>query len=585
MCGIFIYCGKAYAISDLFEFFNVIKYRGPDASEIKSVGQGVIFGFHRLSIMDPTPAGMQPMTKHNATVVTNGEIYNWKQLAKLHNIELKTQCDTEIILEMYRLFGIKGMLQLLDGYFALAIYDNTTNNLYIARDPYGVRSQYIGTTKVGELFVASELKAISELCSEITQFPPGQYMTIHDSKIISCDPYHVWNFAIELSDENIVKSSIRTLLVKAVNKRVHADQEICCLLSGGLDSSLVSALVQKIFVTQRRLKPRPKVEVKDEPPASVDKAMLDLMNKSKAWKERLLGNHFRESEAGDSASKANLELLKTFSIGMDGSTDLKHARIVADWIGSDHYEITIKPDDFLGCLGDIVKAIESYDVTSVRASAGNYLICSYIRMTTKCRVVFNGDGSDELFCSYKYTAFAPTDDDFYKENIKLMRNIHYFDVLRSDKSTAGNGLEARTPFMDKELIDYCMRINPKLKRATSNRMEKYILRKAFENTGILPDEILWRKKEAFSDGISSEENSWHDILTKHFEKLISDVEFAESAKTYSHNIPLTKEALYYRRVFEKEFPGHALAVPSKWMPPDEWFGMKLTDPSARILPK
>jgi len=584
MCGIFCYCGKLIPIADLFAHFDAIKYRGPEASEIRIMSTEIIFGFHRLAIMDTSIAGMQPMTRGDITVIANCDIYNWRELAREHQFEMKTACDTEILLHMYQKFGLAETVKQLDGHFALALYDKKDNRLWFARDPYGVRSMYIGTTAAGEIFVASELKAISKLCPTCTQFPPGMYVEVVDGKCVY-QRYHTPMYNALYTDEATVLKNIRRLLPLAVYKRMHADREMGCLLSGGLDSGLVTAIVQKIFIERYKKyekKNCDKAQPEEKAYTSIDKAMEELKESAGQWRDRTLGKQFREAD-GEVSQRGALSMLKTFSIGMPGSTDLRYARMVAEWIGSDHREVIIPPDDFIKAVDEIIGAIESYDVTTVRASVGNYLICTYVRAATKVRVLFNGDGADELFGSYKYLEFAPSDDEFAAENVKLMDNIHYFDVLRSDKCLAGNGIENRSPFLDRDLIAYCMQIAPGLKKADGKRMEKMILRKAFANTGLLPDEVLWRRKEAFSDGVSPADNSWHSILTKHFDTLITDEEFAAAQPQYVHNPPSTKEAMYYRRKFEEKYPGHAGVIPYKWMPNAKWFATPLTDPSARTL--
>ena len=318
-------------------------------------------------------------------------------------------------------------------------------------------------------------------------------------------------------------SNVNRLLTEAVDKRLMSDRPIGCLLSGGLDSSLIAALVARNY------------------------------------------------QPGT---------LETFSIGIKGSTDLYYAKMVADHIQTKHHHIELTEQDFLDAIEEVIYNIESYDTTSVRASVGNYLVSKYIKENTECIVIYNGDGSDEVCGSYLYLKNAPNDQEFHDECTKLLKEIHCFDVLRSDRCVSENGLEPRTPFLDKSFVNYYMSINPSL-RTSKDRMEKFILRESFNGTGLLPDEVLWRQKEAFSDGVSGKEKSWYEIIQEMVDQKISDEEFKQFQETHLHNTPQLKESMYYRQIFEKYYGDkHSNIIPHFWMP--KWNG-NIVDPSARVL--
>jgi len=392
------------------------------------------------------------------------------------------------------------------------------------------------TNTMKSLFVLNS-NVLLFFCTQIVHFQPGTFLELnYNSKDEYCitentffTPYFCKDFPINhlLNDFEMIIQHIGFLLEKAVDKRVIADRPIGCLLSGGLDSSLVTALVNK---------------------------------------------HFEEGK------------LNTFSIGMKGSTDLFYAQKVSHHCKTNHHHIELTETNFLDAIDHVIFVIESYDTTTVRASVGNYLVSKYIKENTDIKVVFNGDGSEEIFGSYLYFQNAPTPQDFYQENKKLINEIFYFDVLRSDKSISSNGLEPRTPFLDTELVSFVMSIPPEYKMhglSSPFKMEKYILRKAFESTDLLPLEVLWRKKEAFSDGVSSKEKSWYNTIQEYVNNLISDQEFEQYKNTYIHLPPQLKETFYYRRVFEKHFGDrHSFILPHYWLP--NWSG-DVIDPSARML--
>ena len=524
MCGIFAYKGDKYNWGKLKESVDLISYRGPDNSHYDNISNDVLFAFHRLAIMGVTISGDQPM-KHphdeSLTLICNGEIYNYKELAERYDFNLTTGSDCEIILYLYQKFGIERTIKDLDGVFMFVLHDASSDQLFASRDPIGVRPGFIGI-KEDELFIASEAKPLVQLCETVLPFPPGTWWCSDTPKTFKS--YFTYNDSmIREKDEDAICKQIRTLLTNAVKKRLMAEREIGCLLSGGLDSSLITSLVSRYNNGQK---------------------------------------------------------LNTFSIGMPGSVDLDYAQIVADFLGTQHHQIKISEKDFLDAIETVIYNIESYDTTTVRASVGNYLVSKFIAENSNCKVIFNGDGADEVCCGYVYLKNAPNPEALQKESEKLVKEIYYFDVLRSDRSISSNGLEARTPFLDKAFVKYYLSIPPELKIFDGiNRLEKYLLRKAFDSHGLLPNEALWRRKCAFSDGVSSQNKSWHHIIQAFVDQRISDDEFIRERKIYKHCMPQLKESYYYRKIFEQLFGNNEQLIPHFWMP--KW--VKTQDPSAREL--
>ena len=541
MCGIFAYIGDSIDYEKLYYNFNKIKRRGPDSFQFMNMKSSIYLGFHRLSIVDQSKNGNQPFKINGIYLICNGEIYNHNELKKQNNFITKSNSDCEIIIHMYQKYGISDTIRNLDGVFAFMLYDSNLNKIFVGRDAFGVRPLFYGINKTQkEISFSSEMKSISNISDEVKQFKPGHYTVLNldpDTNKVIDDIYegrfYYWSWYDYPFDTNITNKmdideilyNIKTKLIHAVEKRLMSDRPIGCLLSGGLDSSLICSIVSRLFKVN------------------------------------------------------NKGVLNTFSIGLPGSTDLKYAKMVAEHIGSNHHEVILSEKDFLDAIPEVIYAIESYDTTTVRASTANYLIGKYIKENTDITVVYNGDGSDEQ-SGYIYLANAPTLDDFHNECISLLKNIYYFDVLRSDRSISSNwSLEARTPFLDKDFVKFYMSIDPKLKNY-NNKIEKELLRKAFENDNFLPEDVLWRRKEAFSDGCSSNERSWHNIIKEHVDNIISDNDFIYKSNKYMHNKPLMKESLYYRQIFEKFFPNRDDIIPKFWLP--KWCDNKV-DPSAREL--
>ena len=574
-------------------YFSKIAHRGPDNSvfvndtsmistsssnytttytsiePMSKLPYHMFWGFHRLAINGQTPESNQPFFIKNCRLICNGEIYNFRALIKEYGLEAeyKSQSDCEIIIHLYRKIGMAETLRKLDGVFALVLHDYENKCTFIARDPVGVRSLYIGSCDKNSyetgIIVTSELKAISNEYHNIMQFPPGCYafykdgnspvnlykpgiffnayyenLTINQnffhrsgSESTSKNPvsilrsYH-YNI-VEDTEENIC-ANIATLFEEAVVKRLMSDRKVGALLSGGLDSSAVVAMM------------------------------------------------CRHMPAKD---------LNTYSIGLKGSTDLVWARKVADYLGTNHHEVCLSETEFLSAIKDTIYQIESYDTTSVRASVPNYLVSKYIFNNSDDCVIYCGDMSDEIFGSYRGFMKARSDEEFHAENVRMVRDVCYFDLLRSDKSISGSGLEARVPFADKKFLQYVMSIPARYKTFNDERIEKYIFRKAFQ--GLLPDDILWRRKEAFSDGVSGHGRSWFQIIRDHVESRVGEDEYynynryitAMGVDNKIHNIPYDAESLFYRNTFVNLFSDCEETIPYFWRHPF----CEEKDPSARLL--
>ncbi len=518
MCSIMGYCSCSAAFDVFMEGFEKTISRGPDDSRVVETGDGLL-GFHRLSIMGLTPSGMQPFKYGNSYVVCNGEIYGFEKLKEelSVNYTFESESDCEILLPLYQEYGTD-MFGMIDAEFACIIYDGKAREFIAARDPIGIRPLSYGYDKEGAVIFASEAKNLTGLTEKIMPFPPGHYYK-GGQFICYCDIAKVDTVCHD--DLETVCKGIRDKLVAGVEKRLVADAKVGFLLSGGLDSSLVCAIA---------------------------------------------------------AMKSN-EQIKTFAIGMsEDAIDLKYARQVADYIGSDHTEVYMTSDEVLSSLETVIQLLGTYDITTIRASMGMYLVCKAIHEKTDIRVLLTGEISDELF-GYKYTDFAPDARAFQEESQKRIRELHMYDVLRADRCISVNSLEARVPFGDLDFVKYVMAVDPKLKLNTYGK-GKYLLRHAFEQDGYLPDDILWREKAAFSDAVG---HSMVDYLKEYAQKQYTDAEFESRCKNYTHARPFTKESLLYREIFEKYYPGQAEMVADFWMPNREWEGCDVNDPSARVL--
>lgn len=518
MCSIMGYCGDSAELEKFKEGFDRTISRGPDDSRIVDTGKGLL-GFHRLAIMGLTPSGMQPFQLGTSYVVCNGEIYGFekfkKELSGKYTFESDSDC--EILLPLYKEYGVD-MFSMLDAEFVCIIYDGETGEYIAARDPIGIRPLFYGYDASGTIILASEAKNLIGLTDKIMPFPPGHYYK--DGKFTCyCDITETKEICHD--DLETVCTNIHDKLVRGIEKRLVSDAKVGFLLSGGLDSSLVCAVAAK----------------KSEAP------------------------------------------IKTFAIGMsEDAIDLKYARQVAEYIGSDHKEVYMTPEEVIDSLETVIRILGTYDITTIRASMGMYLVCKAIHEQTDIRVLLTGEISDELF-GYKYTDFAPDADAFQEESKKRVRELYMYDVLRADRCISVNSLEARVPFGDLDFVKYVMSIDPKLKQ-NHHQKGKYLLRHAFEKDQCLPDEILWREKAAFSDAVG---HSMVDYLKAYAEEQYADGEWEAKCKQYSHARPFTKESLLYREIFEKYYPGQADMIADFWMPNRDWEGCRVDDPSARVL--
>ncbi len=518
MCSIMGFTTQNYSEEEIKVWFDRTKSRGPDMSRIEPAGDGVLC-FHRLAIMGLHEEGMQPFHLDGDMCVCNGELYLFRPLkAELaKEYTFISDSDCEIILPLYRKYGLD-MFKMLDAEFAMIIYDSRKNEFIAARDPIGIRPLFYGTAPDGSMVFASEAKNLVGLCKEIIPFPPGHYYA--DGKFVRYADLTTTEYYQSGSIDAICEG-IRERLILGVDKRLDADAPLGFLLSGGLDSSLVCAI-----------------------------------------SARILGKHVR-----------------TFAIGMDkDAIDLKYARQAADYIGAEHTEVYMTRQQVLDTLEEVVAMLGTYDITTIRASMGMYLCCKAIHEQTDIRVLLTGEISDELF-GYKYTDFAPSAEEFQKEAKKRVDELYMYDVLRADRCISVNSLEARVPFGDLEFVKYVMEIDPSLKMNTYG-IGKYLLRHAFEKDKILPDEILWRQKAAFSDAVG---HSMVDDLKEYAEQMYTDEEFEKRRREYDFAQPFTKESLLYRELFEKYYPGQAKMVADFWMPNKAWEGCNVNDPSARVL--
>jgi asparagine synthase (glutamine-hydrolysing) len=536
MCGIFSLLNTTDFSNEFINTqFEKGKNRGPEYSKLESF-YNFNLGFHRLAINGLNEKSNQPLSINNIILICNGEIYNYKYLYELLDIKPKTDSDCEVIIYLYLRYGIEQTLQMLDGVFAFVLYDPNNSNIYVARDPFGVRPLYqlSSLQNFSLIGFASEFKCLNEFTlkeqNKIVQFTPGTYSIFNNNNNWTASkqniPYFIPTFSSpsDKFDWNSYYENIIFNLTKSVEKRcLTTERPIACLLSGGLDSSLIAALVNEFYKSK-------------------------LVNKK----------------------------LETYSIGLVGSEDLKYARIVANYLNTNHTEIIVTEKEMFDAIPEVIHAIESYDTTTVRASIGNYLLGKYIAKNSSAKVIFNGDGADELCGGYLYMKSCPDSIEFDKETRRLLKDIHLFDVLRSDKSISSHGLEPRTPFLDKNFVNYYLSIPPYARNYTNfAQCEKYLIRKSFslpifENIvgkQILPDEILWRKKEAFSDGVTGLGRSLFQILQ----------EFISAELNLPANIETEK--LYYKSIFERFYPKMSYILPYFWMPKYT----TATDPSARTL--
>ncbi len=519
-----------------------IRHRGPDWSGIY-VGKTAILAHERLSIVDPASGG-QPLKSPDGKLIlsVNGEIYNHRAIRNgiCKDYPFQTGSDCEVILALYQKKGID-FLEDLNGIFAFALYDEENDRFLIARDSIGVIPLYMGSDDEGRIYVASELKALEGFCSEYKPFLPGHY---YDSRSGRMERWYKrdWEQYDNVKDNGADIAELREALCQAVQRQLMSDVPYGVLLSGGLDSSIVSA-VAKRYAARR----------------------VETDNTREAWWPQL----------------------HSFAVGLKGAPDLEAARKVADYIGTVHHEINYTIQEGLDAPRDVIYYIETYDVTTVRASTPMYLLARVIK-SMGIKMVLSGEGADEIFGGYLYFHKAPNARAFHEECVRKISKLYLYDCLRANKSLSAWGVEGRVPFLDKEFMDVAMRLNPEAKMAKDGKMEKWILRKAFED--MLPESVVWRQKEQFSDGVGY---SWIDVLKQITSERVSDEEMAHAAERFPINPPMNKEEYYYRSIFEEHFPSASAArsVPSErsvacstataleW---DESF-KKLNDPSGRAV--
>ncbi|GJN76333.1 asparagine synthetase 1 [Purpureocillium lilacinum] len=568
MCGIF----ACYRHPDVQKFkptalklSKQVRHRGPDWSG-SIISKNTILCHERLSIVG-VDSGAQPLTNADETLVlaVNGEIYNHRLIRKhlKEAYHFKTHSDCEVIIPLYTEYDIDAPKH-LDGMFSFVLYDKNQDRIIAARDPIGITTFYQGWSwkEPGTIYFASELKCLSTVCDKIVAFPPGH---IFDSKTGKTTRYFqpTWWDPANVPSTPINYKEIRHALEKAVRKRLMAEVPYGVLLSGGLDSSLVASIAQRETM---RLKQK-----------AVDANGGVLPEGDADRGEGLVGI----DDDDNIETVTYLPQLNSFSIGLPGSPDNEAAVKVAKFLGTKHHVMTFTIEDGLNALSDVIYHLETYDVTTIRASTPMYLLSRKIK-AMGIKMVLSGEGSDEIFGGYLYFHAAPDKKAFHEETVRRVKNLHLADCLRANKSTSAWGLEARVPFLDKEFLETCMSIDPQEKMITKDRIEKYILRKAFDTTdepeteAYLPDEILWRQKEQFSDGVGY---GWIDALKDNAELHVTDDMMANPKPEWGTDIPDTKEAYWYRLMFDEHFPPSCASTVMRWTP--TW--SKQSDPSGRAI--
>ncbi|VTQ03048.1 asparagine synthase B [Sphingobacterium daejeonense] len=497
----------------VLEMSKRIRHRGPDWSGIYS-SEKALLAHERLAIVDPK-SGSQPLYSPDGQVVlaVNGEIYNHQELRNsLPNYQFSTQSDSEVVLALYLEKG-QSFVEELNGIFGFALYDAREDSFFIARDQMGIIPLYYGKDEFGQFFVASELKSLEGFCTEIEQFPPGHYLYSKESLEPQRWYKREWESYDAVKDNETDIAKLRKGLEDAVHHQLMSDVPYGVLLSGGLDSSVIAAITKK-FASKR----------------------IESNDQEDAWYPQL----------------------HSFAVGLVGSPDLVAAQKAADHIGTIHHEVNFTIQEGLDAIRDVIYHLETYDVTTIRASTPMYLLARVIK-SMGIKMVLSGEGSDELFGGYLYFHKAPNAKEFHEETVRKLKKLYLYDCLRANKSLAAWGVEGRVPFLDKEFMDIAMTINPEDKMIRDGRMEKWVVRKAFED--YLPESIAWRQKEQFSDGVGY---SWIDTLKAQAEQKVSDTEFETAASRFPINTPKNKEEYLYRSIFESHFPSEAAAktVPS-----------------------
>ncbi len=491
-----------------------LRHRGPDWSGIFSCEQAIL-SHERLAIVDPASGGQPLFTPdRKVALAVNGEIYNHRSIRQQFagRYEFQTESDCEVILSLYQEKG-KEFLEELNGIFAFALYDSEKDCFLIARDHMGIIPLYMGWDQHGNFYVASELKALEGICKQISEFPPGHYLYSPEGMEPQKWYSREWTSFDAVQDNESDIAQLRQSLEQAVERQLMSDVPYGVLLSGGLDSSIIAAVAKK-YAARR----------------------IETDNQSEAWWPQL----------------------HSFAVGLKGSPDLAAARKMADYLKTVHHEIHFTIQEGLDAIRDVVYHLETYDVTTIRASTPMYLMARVIK-SMGIKMVLSGEGSDELFGGYLYFHKAPDAKSFHEETVRKLSKLHLYDCLRANKSLAAWGVEGRVPFLDKEFMDVAMRLNPEDKRPGNGRIEKHILRKAFED--MLPPEICWRQKEQFSDGVGY---NWIDTLKAMTAAAVSDEELANAKFRFPIHPPMSKEEYFYRSIFNSHFPSDAAAacVPS-----------------------
>ena len=534
MCGIFaVVCyNKDYDINQLIPNFRRLIPRGPDRENYEIItrenGIRIFLGFQRLSIIDVSDKGLQPFSSGNERILCNGEIYNFRELIKKFNLtnDKPFTNDCEILLPLQQKIGFDNMIKNLDAEFA--IVSITENNKIIGtRDPYGVRPLFFGFNKeTGIMGFASELKALHGLMPHIYPINPEYKIEIDINDFYNFSQKRIYNHELDLETKNIdfvdyIHDNLRNILINAVKKRLISDRPLGFLLSGGLDSSLVVAIAS-----------------------------------------RLIGS----------------DNVVCFSVGLEGSPDVAAAKKVVSYLGiKNHHIVPFTIEEGLSHLDKVIETIETYDVTTIRASIPQYIMAKYINENTDIRVLMSGEGSDEIHGSYRYFRDAPNKDEFHDETVRLLKELYMFDNLRTDRTMAGNGLEVRVPYLDKEYVQFVKSIDPALWMNSKHIIEKKLLRDAFR--GYLPDDILYRSKEAFSDAVSSENENWYMSIIKKANELVNEI--GELGLENIHNPPKTNDAKMFRLIFRRIYPGHDFILNHYWLP--RFQNEEVYDPSATVL--
>lgn len=532
MCGIFLAHQSNKNKEELDILFEKIHYRGPDFSGSFMLDK-TYYGFHRLAIINPSSGCNQPFydSENKIVLICNGEIYNWHELCKKYELPEEESSDCEVILHLYKKIGFSAMVKELNGEFAIILHDRLQNKIYACRDICGTRPLYFSYCN-GHLYLASELKCIPN--ANVNHIKPRNIYIFSDTKY-EIQPYWIYpseftkipviteNYTTTslIAQYNDIADDLYKILYDSVAQRLETDREKGFFLSGGIDSSIICALAQKIYSTNERI--------------------------------------------------------KCFTIGMDDSPDVLAAKEVAQFLNVDLTVIPFNIQQAINDLPELIWHLETYDITTIRASAAQFTACKWIANNTDIKVVYSGEVADELLSSYLYSKFAPNLKALHKDAVKLLSEIHYFDALRLDRTCASQGLECRVPYMNREYIEYVLKLHPEFRRC-DNQIEKYIIRHMACKYNLLPTNVINRQKNAFSDGISGKSN-WISALKKYALETFADIDFINEMKKYEHLQPETLEQLLYRKLFESTYPDREHILPHFWMP--KW--CNANDPSASVL--